>query len=61
MGALVVVKDVQVIVEDHAQLLVDLIVLQIVKEVVKIHVKQHVPQHVIPIVQVHATVKQLKI
>lgn len=48
-------------VEDHAQLIVGLIVLQTVKEVVKIHVKQHVPQHVIPIVQVHATVKQLKI
>lgn len=48
-------------VEDHAQLIVGLIVLQIVKEVVKILVKQHALQHVIPIVQVHATVKQLKI
>lgn len=61
MDVPVVAKDVQVVVEDHAQLLVDLTVLQIVKEVVKILVKQHALQHVIPIVQVHATVKQLKI
>lgn len=55
------VEGVREAVEDHAQLIVGLIVLQTVKVVAKIHVKQHVPQHVIPIVQVHATVKQLKI
>lgn len=63
-GAQDVLEDVEGVreaVEDHAQLIVDLIVLQTVKEVVKILVKQLVQQHVIPIVQVHATVKQLKI
>lgn len=61
MDVPVVAKVVLVPVEDHAQLIVDLIVLQTVKEVVKILVKQHALQHAIPIAQVPATVKQLKI
>ena len=55
------VEDAREAVEDRAQPIVGLIVLQTVKEVVKILVKQHALQHAIPIVQVHATVKQLKI
>ena len=55
------VEGVREAVEDHAQLIVGLIVLQIVKVIVKIVAIQHVQQLVIPIVQVHATVKQLKI
>lgn len=54
------VEDAQVVAEDHAQLLVDLIVLQIAKEIARIHAKPVALQHVILIVQVHATVKQLK-
>ena len=55
MGALVVAKDVQVVVEDHAQLLVDLTVLQIVKVIVKIVAIQHVLQLVMQIVPVHVS------
>lgn len=61
MDVPVVAKVVLVPVEDHAQLIVDPTALQIAKGVVKILVKQHALQHAIPIAQVPATVKQLKI
>ena len=55
MDAPVVAKDVQVVVEDHAQLLVGLIVLQIVKVIVKIVAIQHALQLVMQIVPVHVS------